>query len=109
VVVGAGAVGSFYGAMLARAGHRVTLIGRAPHVQAILRDGLQLHMGGQVHAVPLAATTELDAVRDADLVLFCVKSTDTDAVARRSRRCWPPTRWCSACRTASTTRDAGAP
>jgi len=83
VVVGAGAVGSFFGAMLARAGHRVTLIGRAPHVQAIERDGLQLHMAGRVESVRIAASTELAAVRDADLVLFCVKSTDTDAVARQ--------------------------
>ncbi len=82
VVVGAGAVGSFFGAMLARAGHSVTLIGRAPHVQAIVRDGLQLHMGGQVLAVPMAATSELAAVREAELVLFCVKSTDTESVAR---------------------------
>jgi 2-dehydropantoate 2-reductase len=81
-VVGAGAVGSFFGAMLARAGHRVTLIGRAPHVEAILRHGLQLHMGGRVESVPLQASTHLAAVRGADLVLFCVKSTDTDAVAR---------------------------
>ena len=83
VVVGAGAVGSFYGAMLARAGHAVTLVARAPHVEAIEAHGLQLHMGGQVHAVRLAATTELDAVRSADLVLFCVKSTDTESVARQ--------------------------
>jgi len=82
-VVGAGAVGSFFGAMLARAGHRVTLIGRAPHVQAIERDGLQLHMAGRVENVRIAASTELAALRDADLVLFCVKSTDTDAVARQ--------------------------
>jgi 2-dehydropantoate 2-reductase len=82
VVVGAGAVGSFFGAMLARAGHHVTLIGRAPHVRAIARSGLQLHMGGSVHAVPMAATADMAAVRGADLVLFCVKSTDTDAVAR---------------------------
>jgi len=83
VVVGAGAVGSFYGAMLARAGHRVTLVARAPHVQAIERNGLQLHMAGRVEAVRLAATTDLAAVREADLVLFCVKSTDTDTVARQ--------------------------
>lgn len=82
VVVGAGAVGSFYGAMLARAGHPVTLIGRAPHVQAIERAGLQLHMAGRIEAVRLAATTELAAVGGADLVLFCVKSTDTEAAAR---------------------------
>jgi 2-dehydropantoate 2-reductase len=37
-VVGAGAVGSFFGAMLARAGQQVTLIGRAPHVDIIERD-----------------------------------------------------------------------
>lgn len=80
-VVGAGAVGSYYGAMLARAGQRVTLIGRAPHVAAIRRDGLQLHKGGRVEAVRLDASTDLAAARDADLVLFCVKSTDTDAVA----------------------------
>ncbi|MEO7007998.1 MAG: 2-dehydropantoate 2-reductase [Caldimonas sp.] len=81
-VVGAGAVGSWYGAMLARAGHRVTLIGRAAHVQAIERSGLELEMADRVETVRLAASVDLAAVRGADLVLFCVKSTDTDAVAR---------------------------
>lgn len=81
-VVGAGAVGSYFGAMLARAGQAVTLIARAPHVQAIRAHGLQLHMHGQVHTVAITATTELDAVRDADIVLFCVKSRDTDSLAR---------------------------
>ncbi len=81
-VVGAGAVGSFFGAMLARAGHAVTLIGRAPHVDAITSSGLRLQMGGKVETVRIAATTDLAAVSDADLVLFCVKSTDTEAVAR---------------------------
>jgi len=69
--------------MLARAGHRVTLIGRAPHVQAIEQHGLQLHMAGRVEAVKIGATTELSAVRGADLVLFCVKSLDTDTTARQ--------------------------
>jgi 2-dehydropantoate 2-reductase len=82
VVVGAGAVGGFFGAMLARAGHRVTLIGRPAHVQAIERDGLQLEMAGRVEAVPIGASTSLEAVQGADLVLFCVKSTDTESVAR---------------------------
>ena len=81
-VVGAGAVGSFFGAMLARAGHSVTLIGRAPHVDAIAAAGLELHMDGKVEAVNILATTDIAAVATADLVLFCVKSTDTDAVAR---------------------------
>ena len=82
VVVGAGAVGSFFGAVLARAGHRVTLIGRPAHVKAIDRQGLRLEMAGRVDVVHLGATVDMAAVREADLVLFCVKSTDTDAVAR---------------------------
>lgn len=81
-VVGAGAVGSFYGALLARAGCAVTLIGRAAHVQAIARDGLRLDMGGTVEPIRVAASTEMKAVQAADLVLFCVKSTDTEATAR---------------------------
>jgi 2-dehydropantoate 2-reductase len=82
-VVGAGAVGSFFGAMLARAGHDVTLIGRAPHVQAITHRGLSLQMAGRVETVRVAASTDLAAIGSADLVLFCVKSTDTEAVARQ--------------------------
>ena len=81
-VVGAGAVGSFFGAMLARAGHPVTLIARPAHVQAIEREGLRLQMAGRVEAIRTAARTDIGAVRGADLVLFCVKSTDTEAVAR---------------------------
>jgi 2-dehydropantoate 2-reductase len=80
-VVGAGAVGSFYGAMLARTGQRVVLIGRAQHVEAVQRDGIKLDMAGQVVAHRAEASVELAAVQGADLVLFCVKSTDTDQVA----------------------------
>jgi 2-dehydropantoate 2-reductase len=82
VVVGAGAVGSYFGAKLALAGHPVRLIAREAHVTAIQASGLRLHQGGQVEVVQLDASTELAAVRGADLVLFCVKSTDTEAVAR---------------------------
>ena len=81
-VVGAGAVGGFFGAMLARAGHRVTFIGRLPHVQAIERRGLRLDMAGRIESIPAAASVDLAAVRGADLVLFSVKSTDTDQVAQ---------------------------
>ncbi|HZW76156.1 MAG TPA: 2-dehydropantoate 2-reductase, partial [Caldimonas sp.] len=81
-VVGAGAVGSFYGAMLARAGHPVVLIGRPAHVEAIRRDGLKLEMGGRTETVALDARSEIVAARDADLVLVSVKSSDTEAVAR---------------------------
>jgi 2-dehydropantoate 2-reductase len=81
-VVGAGALGCLFGGMLARAGGAVTLIGRASHVAAIQRDGLVLERDGRKQAIALAATEDMSAVRGAGLVLFCVKSTDTEATAR---------------------------
>ena len=80
-VVGAGAVGGYFGAMLAMAGQRVTLIGRPAFVQAVASQGLQVHKGGQVHTVKLGASADMAALQGADLVLFCVKSTDTAAAA----------------------------
>lgn len=81
-VLGAGAVGGFFGAMLARAGHPVTLIARQAHAQAIERDGLRLQMGGRMEAIRVPARTDIAAVAGADLVLFCVKSTNTELAAR---------------------------
>ncbi len=81
-VVGAGAVGCYYGGMLARAGAPVTLIGRPAHVAAIERDGLLLETLGFTERVPVAASTDLAAARGAGLALFCVKSTDTEQTAR---------------------------
>ncbi|MEI7431333.1 MAG: 2-dehydropantoate 2-reductase [Betaproteobacteria bacterium] len=78
-VMGAGAVGCYYGGMLARASHEVTLIGRAPHVEAVLRDGLLMDTQSFREYVPTLASTEASAVKGAELVLFCVKSTDTAA------------------------------
>jgi 2-dehydropantoate 2-reductase len=78
-VMGAGAVGCYYGGMLARAGHRVTLIARPAHVQAIERDGLRIEAKTFDEHVRLAASTDARAVQGADLVLFCVKSTDTES------------------------------
>ena len=80
-VMGAGAVGCYYGGMLARAGHTVTLIGRQQHVDAILRDGLLLETQAFTEHVPLRASTDPGAVAGATLVLFCVKSTDTESAA----------------------------
>ena len=82
-VMGAGAVGSFYGALLARAGHAVTLIGRPAHVQAIERDGLRLEMAQQTHTVPVRASSDPAAIAGAYLVLCCVKSGDTEAAAQQ--------------------------
>ena len=81
-VFGAGAVGCYFGARLAIAGAPVTLIARGPHVQAIEQHGLIFESAGTRTPVRLAATTHPDALGSADLVLFCVKSRDTDEGAR---------------------------
>ena len=81
-VMGAGAVGCYYGGMLGHAGHDVTLIGRPQHVEAIQRDGLRLDAPGVDAPVRVTATTDASGVRGADLVLFCVKSTATESAGR---------------------------
>ena len=81
VVMGAGAVGCYYGGMLARAGHAVVLIGRPQHVEAVRRAGLFMDTQAFQAHVPLQASTEANAVQGAKLVLCCVKSTDTETAA----------------------------
>jgi 2-dehydropantoate 2-reductase len=89
-VVGAGALGCYFGAVLARAGLTVTLIGRQSHVDAINRDGLLFRSGDFEQRVPIAATTDIAAVNDAKLILLCVKSSDTEgAVAKMARHLQP--------------------
>lgn len=84
-VMGAGAVGCYYGALLARAGHPVTLIGRPVHVQAVRERGLRLQTAVLDVQLPLAASTEASAVEGAEVVLFCVKSSDSEDAARQIR------------------------
>jgi len=81
-VMGAGAVGCYYGAMLARAGHQVTLIGRAQHVEAVRRAGLRLQTNQFDEFIKLESSTEPNATRGAHIVLFSVKSTDTEAAGK---------------------------
>jgi 2-dehydropantoate 2-reductase len=80
-VMGAGAVGCYYGGMLARAGHEVVLIGRSRHVDAVRRHGLVLDTLSFKERVPMSASTDARSVAGASLVLFCVKSTDTETGA----------------------------
>ena len=86
-VVGAGAVGCYFGGMLARAGVPVTLIGRPAHMQAIAREGLRLEGLRVRERIRIAVSTSLEAVREAEVVLFCVKTVDTESAAREMRPC----------------------
>jgi 2-dehydropantoate 2-reductase len=76
-VMGAGAVGCYFGALLHRAGHEVVLIGRKALVEAVHAHGLRLQAQGFDGLLPLQADTAPAAVAGANLVLFCVKSGDT--------------------------------
>jgi 2-dehydropantoate 2-reductase len=84
-VMGAGAVGCYFGGMLARAGHDVVLIGRPQHVEAIERNGLRLDAQAFDEHIRLCASTTAGAVEGAQLVLFCVKSRDTESAAAAIR------------------------
>ena len=81
-VLGAGAVGSYFGGMLARAGVEVTLIGRPAHVEAIRAGGLFLDAVSFQERVATGASVEVSAARGADVILFCVKTLDTEEAAR---------------------------
>jgi 2-dehydropantoate 2-reductase len=78
-VMGAGAVGCYFGAMLARAGHQVALIGRPVHMDAVRANGLFLDARTFQAHVPMQAGTGPDMAAGADVVLFCVKSADTES------------------------------
>ena len=81
-VIGAGAVGCYYGGLLLRAGHDVTFIGRRTHVDAINTHGLLLDTKSFKGHLPAKAATDATALASPDLVLFCVKSADTEEAGR---------------------------
>lgn len=80
-VVGAGAVGGYFGGMLARAGAPVTMIGRPAFVEAVRKNGLFLDAVQFKETVRVEASSELKDVQGAEIVLFCVKSIDIAATA----------------------------
>src|ERR1700739_2722759 len=81
-VAGAGAVGGYFGGLLARAGAPGTMIGRPALVQAATKSGLLLDTLHFQERVRVEASTEMDGVRGAEIVLFCVKTTDNAATTR---------------------------
>jgi len=78
VVLGAGALGSLYGAWMARAGLDVTLVARESHARAIEANGLQiLSSGASQVSVPIRAVSDPGLVGDTDLLVLACKSFDT--------------------------------
>jgi 2-dehydropantoate 2-reductase len=81
-VMGAGAVGSYFGGMLARAGVPVTMIARGAYVEAVRHNKLFLDTVTFQERVAVEVSSEPSAVRDANVVLFCVKGQDNEEAAR---------------------------
>src|SRR5260370_25592916 len=82
-VVGAGAVGCYFGGMLARAGVPVVLSGRPALAEAVRRNGLLLDCLTLQERVNAEVSAELSAAKGADIVLFCVKTLDTETAAKQ--------------------------
>jgi 2-dehydropantoate 2-reductase len=82
-VVGAGAVGGYFGGMFARAGAPIVLIGRRHFADAVNSTGLVLDKSEGQERIRVSATTEMSAIRDCSLILFSVKANDTDETAKQ--------------------------
>jgi 2-dehydropantoate 2-reductase len=80
VVMGAGGVGGYFGARLARSGQPVTLVARGAHREAIQRHGLRIRSAVEgEYTVKIETVERLEGQPLAGAVLFCVKSFDTEA------------------------------
>jgi 2-dehydropantoate 2-reductase len=80
-VVGAGAVGGYFGGMFARAGAPTVFIGRKHFVDAVNSKGLVLDKSEGQERIRATATVDMSTVRDCPLILFSVKANDTSATA----------------------------
>ncbi|MEY8099818.1 ketopantoate reductase family protein [Falsihalocynthiibacter sp. S25ZX9] len=82
-VMGAGALGGYFGARLAAAGNEVVLIARGAHLAAIQERGLKiLSPRGDLHMSEIAATDDPRSVGPVDVVLFMVKNYDVESGAQ---------------------------
>ena len=86
LIMGTGGVGGYYGGLLAQQGHEVTFIARGAHLDAIRREGLKVKsVHGDFTVFPANATEHPVEAGEMDLILFCVKTYDTDEAARAIR------------------------
>jgi 2-dehydropantoate 2-reductase len=85
-VMAAGAVGGYFGARLAAAGHDVSFIARGEHLRAIRTRGLRVESPlGDLHIQGAKATSEPRDVGEVDVVLFAVKLWDSEVAATAAR------------------------
>jgi 2-dehydropantoate 2-reductase len=82
-VLGAGAIGAYVGAALARGGADVTLIARGAHLRAMTEHGVRVVSGRGDFTVHPRATDDLAAVADADVVFVGLKAYSLPELAPR--------------------------
>ena len=83
-VMGTGAVGGYFGAKLAAGGHDVAFIARGGHLQSLYANGLHvISPNGDLRVKRALFTDDTANIGAVDLILFCVKSYDTEAVAEQ--------------------------
>lgn len=86
LIMGTGGVGGYYGGLLAQQGNDVTFIARGAHLYALRHAGLKVKsVHGDFHVVPANATDDPINVGPVDLILFCVKTYNTDEAAQAIR------------------------
>lgn len=84
-VIGAGGIGGYFGARLAQAGEDVSFIARGEHLRAIKARGLRVRSPSGDFTVNVPATDDPRTMGPMDVVLFCVKSYDTESAAEAIR------------------------
>jgi len=85
-VVGAGAMGSIFGARFSKAGHDTVLVDvAAPLVETINADGVTIVRGEEETTTRVRATTDPGSVGPVDVVVFCVKCYQTASAAELAR------------------------
>lgn len=88
IIMGAGAVGSYFGALLARAGYDVSFVARGEHLAAMQSRGLCVKsVNGDFYIEHPCATNDQSDIENAELILITVKSYDTDEAMRITKPC----------------------
>jgi 2-dehydropantoate 2-reductase len=87
LVMGAGAIGAFYGAWLQRAGDEVYFCARGEHLHTLREHGLQVKsLTGDFH-LAVKASSDPREFAPYELILFCVKSQDTVSAGKQILGC----------------------
>ena len=85
-IMGAGALGCYFGGRILQAGGNVSFIARGAHLEALQANGLTIESPlGDAHISPVTASDDPASIGEVDLVLFLVKLYDTEVAARAMR------------------------